>query len=113
MLRYAVAFYFIFLQVTAFAQCPKVGYFVDGIGGTAAKYASASNYSLDASGILVYDYGDGYGGLGKWPNPFFISRYANGLYADWYRGGCQDQALKEAFMVQAKWFAENVVDKDG
>lgn len=103
----------VIVPLPVFAACPSVGPFEEGIGGTAAQYASTGGFSLDDEGILVLDYGTRYGNLGKWHNPFFISRYANGLYADWYRAGCEDDALRSAFLRQVEWFADNVEMRDG
>ncbi len=95
------------------ASCPSIPPFADGIRETAEEYASSGKFSLDPDGILVYDYGQSYGGLGKWANPFFNSRYANALYADWYKGGCVNDDLKEKFIRHADWFSKTFKDRNG
>lgn len=97
---------------SSFAGCPDIRPFADGISGTAEKYAASGKFSLD-DGILFHDYGKSYHNLGKWPNPFFNSRYANALYSDWYKGDCTDDEIRTKFLNVATWFVSNHVDRDG
>jgi hypothetical protein len=96
----------------AHAACPDVPPLTER-PGSAAGYAGSSKFSLDDKGVLLYDYGDGYDGLGKWANPFFNSRYANALYGDWHKGGCTDETLKQNFLRVAEWYVETAKDRAG
>lgn len=95
------------------ASCPNVDTFSDGMVLSAEKYAATGNFSIDAKGILVNDYGEAYNNLGKWPNPFFNARYANALYSDWHNGGCADETLKAKFLDHARWFVRIHEEKSG
>lgn len=70
--------------------------------------ASNPRFSIDKDGILIVDYGEMYGGLGKWHNPLFVAIYANILYAECMRG---DKEKAQAFLRQADWLVKNAVDR--
>lgn len=85
--------------------CPSIQPAPRTIIDTAENYSKSSGFSLNADGILQYDYGAHHGGQGKWTNPFFVSDYALALYRDWLNSECQDDSLKEKFLLQANWLA--------
>lgn len=71
-----------------------------------------SLYRLDDDGVLMYDYGTDYGGLGWAYNPFFIARHAMQLAV--YRS--QDPAfspeLERQLRAQLDWLVRNAVWRD-
>ncbi|MDX9833810.1 MAG: D-glucuronyl C5-epimerase family protein [Desulfobulbus sp.] len=94
----------------SFSKCDVFKPFEYGVNSSAAEYARKGRNSLDENGILVFDYGKAYGGLGKWHNPFFIARYAHALYRDWYNSSCSDTSLEKAFLDQAQFFLDSKKD---
>lgn len=94
------------------AVCPKIPPAPRTIIDTAENYSKSSGFSLNGDGILQYDYGAHHGGQGKWANPFFVSDYALALYRDWLNSQCEDNDLKEKFLLQASWLA-SVAKIDG
>lgn len=108
--------YFTFLLLTAgpsFASCESFKPFEYGVNSSGADYAIKGRNSLDDNGILVFDYGKAYNGLGKWHNPFFISRYAHALYRDWYNSNCSDEDIKKSFLDQALFLFNSKKDVHG
>ncbi len=83
------------------------------VGASAAEYASSGKFSLDAEGILVFDYGPAYENLGKFRNPYFISNYANALYRDFLDSDCRTQSFKKAFLKQADYLMESAAHESG
>lgn len=77
---------------------------------SAAEYATKGLFSLDNNGILVFDYGKNYNGIGKWHNPFFISNYAHALYQDWYNSDCSNETIKKSFLDQALFLLNSKKD---
>lgn len=57
----------------------------------------------------MYDYGDRYGGAGKFRNPYFITNYANALYRDYLLTDCADESLHKQFMIHAKYLLDSKV----
>jgi len=85
--------------------CPNIPPAPRTIIDTAENYSKSSGFSLNSEGILQYDYGAHHGGQGKWTNPFFVSDYALALYRDWLTSQCEDDSLKDKFLLQANWLA--------
>lgn len=85
----------------AYAACPAAGVAPRTAHTSAASFLNAANFSLDKDDILVFDYGQSYGGIGKYRNPFFITDYANALYKDYLATQCLDEDLKRKFLLQA------------
>lgn len=72
--------------------------------------ASNPRFSIDEDGVLVTDYGEMYGGLGKWHNPLFIAVFANALYAELVKGNAEKE---RQFLRQAEWLRDKSVDRSG
>ena len=114
MLRSIFAALSVFVMMpSAMAECLSSEPFKYGVNDSAKAYASSGKRSLDENGVLIFDYGAAYNGLGKWHNPFFIARYAHALYRDWYNGGCIDEQMKLNFILQSTYLANNYTDKNG
>lgn len=113
MMRIALLAIAALLPTSVVAQCPDVPPVKYGVGGTAEAYSSTGGYSLNEHGVLVFDYGSNYGGLGKWENPFFVARYAHALYRDWMASGCADEDLLAKFLLQVEFLAASAIRKDG
>ncbi|TEA77864.1 D-glucuronyl C5-epimerase family protein [Allopusillimonas ginsengisoli] len=79
------------------------------LNAAASEYASSGKFGLDENGILVFDYGTAYDGLGKFRNPYFISNYANALYRDYLNTKCQDDELKNQFLMQADYLMRSAI----
>jgi len=65
-----VGSYFV-LSSASMATCLSPSPFPYTVFTSAAQFASSGKYGLDDKGILTFDYGRAYGGLGRWHNPFF------------------------------------------
>lgn len=78
-------------------------------GGNASALIAGKKFSLDSEGILVFDYGDKYGNLGKFRNPFFISNFANFAYQDYLKSGKTDEVSKSRFLKQAEYLLKAAV----
>ena len=102
--------FFVSIASLSFASCDVFMPFEFGVNSSAAEYAVKGRNSLDENGVLVYDYGDSYNGLGKWHNPFFVARYAHALYRDWYNSGCTDESLKKSFIDQVNFLLDSKID---
>lgn len=107
-----VGSYFV-LSSASMATCLSPSPFPYPVFASAAQFASSGKYGLDDKGILTFDYGRAYGGLGRWHNPFFIARYAHALYRDWQETLCKDDSLRDKFLLQATWLLENHQEVDG
>ncbi|MGE3228636.1 MAG: D-glucuronyl C5-epimerase family protein [Hyphomicrobium sp.] len=80
------------------------------IGRTsAAAYEKSKGFSVREDGILVFDYGKKYGGLGKWANPYFVSKYAHFLYGEWLEN--KDEDKKRRFLIQADYLLHSAVQR--
>ncbi len=76
---------------------------------SAEAFAKSKSFSVREDGVLVYDYGKKYGGLGKWPNPYFISKYAHFLYGEWLRS--KDDDKKRLFLIQADFLLHSATKR--
>jgi len=94
---------------SAVAGCPEIGAPPRTITSPAKDYANSGNFSLDEDGILIYDYGEAYGKLGKYHNPYFISNYAGALYRDYLNASCEDAGVESSFLKQARWLLRSGV----
>lgn len=83
------------------------------LNAPASEYAASGKFGLDENGILIFDYGTAYGGLGKFRNPYFISNYANALYRDYLDTNCQDNDLKDKFLKQADYLMGSAIYENG
>ena len=83
------------------------------VNAPASQYASSGKFGLDEEGILTFDYGVAYDGLGKFRNPYFISNYANALYRDYLDSNCVEEDFKDKFLKQADYLVQSAVHKDG
>lgn len=63
--------------------------------------------------MLFYDYGERYGNLGKFRNPYFISNYANALYRDYLATLCRDESLLASFLTQADFLYSSAEMRNG
>ncbi|WZB75412.1 D-glucuronyl C5-epimerase family protein [Achromobacter insuavis] len=83
--------------------CPAIGAAPRTISSSAEIYATTNGFSLREDGVVLYDYGKAFNGLGKWADPFFNSNYALGLYRDYLASNCSDDSLREKFLGIADW----------
>lgn len=68
-------------------------------------------YGLDEDGILVFDYGERYGGIGKFYNATFTAAYANALFRDYVNG---DKSAKKEFLKNVDFLIESAqLDESG
>ncbi len=74
--------------------------------GSSSEYGKRGKFSIGDDGVLLYDYGAKYDGLGKWRNPFFISHYAHILYGEWLRDGHSEEA-KRRLLIQADYLLKS------
>lgn len=74
---------------------------------TSENFARSNGYGLAEDGILYFDYGTRYDGLGKFKNPTFVANYANILYREILEG---DQAKKAKFFNQVDHLMDSAVD---
>lgn len=66
-----VGSYFV-LSSASMATCLSPSPFPYTVFTSAAQFSSSGKYGLDDKGILTFDYGRAYGGLGRWHNPFLL-----------------------------------------
>lgn len=92
--------------------CPRIEIAPRTIGPTAAQYANSGKFSLSPDGVVLFDYGKAYGGLGKWANPYFNSHYGLALYRDWLQTGCSDEDIKNRLIRVAEWFVSTAEWRD-
>jgi len=64
---------------------------------SSAKVYATHPYGIGEDGILYFDYGNRYDGLGKYRNPTFITAYANAIYRDFIQG---DKKSRGDFLKQ-------------
>ncbi|MFU2687071.1 D-glucuronyl C5-epimerase family protein [Pseudomonas aeruginosa] len=93
--------------------CPSIGAAPRTPHASADQYATSGKFSISKDGIALFDYGESYGGLGKWANPYFNSNYANALYRDWINTGCTDSDLKKRFLTVADWYVDSAEIRQG
>ncbi|CAB3715384.1 hypothetical protein CEY09_30830 [Achromobacter marplatensis] len=98
-----VAAFFVGSQPVIAGTCPAIGAAPRTIASSAETYATTKGFSLRDDGVVLYDYGKAFNGLGKWADPFFNSNYALGLYRDFLDTNCTDEKLKEQFLNIADW----------
>lgn len=98
-----VAAFFVGSQPAIAGTCPAIGAAPRTIASSAETYATTKGFSLRDDGVVLYDYGKAFNGLGKWADPFFNSNYALGLYRDFLDTNCTDEKLKEQFLNIADW----------
>lgn len=111
---WATAFcFFATVAAASAAQCPNIPAAPRTISDSAESYTRSPGFSLNEEGLIQFDYGGSYNGLGKWVNPFFVSNYALALYRDWLNSGCEDEDLLSKFTVQALWLANNATMREG
>lgn len=68
-------------------------------------------YGFDDDGVLTFDYGPRYGGIGRIYNPMFIALYALDLAKDLIEGG--DDTVRRAQMrAQLDWLIDNAEVRD-
>ncbi|MDD5586709.1 MAG: D-glucuronyl C5-epimerase family protein [Alphaproteobacteria bacterium] len=99
--------------LSAFATCPDVSIAPRTGSSTAASMAASAPYSLDETGVLVFDYGKQYNGLGKFHNPYFITNYANLLFKEYLESNCQNASILQKFLIQADWLVKTAERKNG
>ncbi|WP_424624430.1 D-glucuronyl C5-epimerase family protein [Achromobacter marplatensis] len=98
-----VAAFFVSSHSAIAGTCPSIGAAPRTIASSAETYATTKGFSLREDGVVLYDYGKAFNGLGKWADPFFNSNYALGLYRDFLNTNCTDEKLKEQFLNIADW----------
>ncbi|MDG5499209.1 D-glucuronyl C5-epimerase family protein [Marinobacter sp. BGYM27] len=76
---------------------------------SAREYASPP-FGLGEDGVLYYDYGDRYGGLGKYRNPTFIATYANALYRDFIKD--KKNSVKSLFLDQVDYLVQSAAEDE-
>ncbi|EPO7596985.1 D-glucuronyl C5-epimerase family protein [Pseudomonas aeruginosa] len=94
-------------------SCPSIGPAPRTPHASAYQYATSGKFSISKEGLALFDYGESYGGLGKWANPYFNSNYANALYRDWINTGCTDSDLKKRFLTVADWYVDSAEIRQG
>jgi len=90
----------------AYAQgdkCPDIPAPSRTVFASANEYATSNGFSIDAEGIVVFDYKTAYNNLGKYRNAYFVSNYAGALYRDYLGSECSGEAFLNKFMLQANW----------
>lgn len=68
-------------------------------------------YGFDDAGVLTYDYGSRYGGIGQTHNPMFISLHALGMAKDLIVGG-DDPVRRDQLKKQLDWLVGNGIVRD-
>lgn len=98
------------ISIPAHASCsdmapaPRTSY-------VSAAHFAVAPFGLDADGILYREYGAAYGGLGKFHNPYFIAQYAAALYRDYLDTKCEDDELRQRFLLQSDWLINNALHR--
>lgn len=101
--RYLTTILFLSVVVSSsHASCPAVKYPALTSKQSTDYMLSKGTFSLNKDGVVVFDYGNRYGGLGKWENPYFVSNFANSYYWEYFQSGCKDALFLEKFIIQAK-----------
>jgi len=102
-LGFAAAVTSLFGTVATATICPSVPPAQRTTFISAEAYATSAGFSLRDDGILLFDYGKAFDGLGKWADPYFNSNYALALYRDYLQTDCKDDEVRQKFLRVADW----------